>query len=268
MPDTVDFFVHIPKTAGTTMLQIIEGHYGADKVLSFREIPREERIALVKAKGPEIRCVAGHLHYGEHRHFPRPCRPFTMLREPTERVISLYYFILREKTQPSHEKLKRGELTLDQIARRQGAAMARFIAGHRAKEGIPDADLLAEAKYVLEHTMATFGLTERFDESLLMFNRALGWNVRGYAKANVTKNRPTGEKMGSEQVALIRAYNAVDTELYSFAKNLFEHRLAKEPQPEFAEQLASLRRNVVVAQGLSRAREGWQKVREVLGLAR
>ena len=267
MPDTVDFFVHIPKTAGTTMLQIVEAHYSPDRVLSFREIPREQRIGMVEAMKPEIRCVAGHLHYGVSRHFPRPCRPFTMLREPTERVISLYYFVLREKTHPSHEALKRGDLTMEILARRHGAGMARFIAGYEMNEPVPDDVLLNEAKEKLEHTMAAFGLTERFDESLLLFNQALGWNVRGYTKANVTKNRPTRDQLGPDQVEIIRAHNSVDTALYQFARELFERRLASQP-PGFADELASLRRNVVVAQGVSRAREVWQKLRETVGLAK
>lgn len=250
------------------MLQIVEKQYGAENVLSFREIPREERRKLVQAMGPQIRCVAGHLRYNEHQYIPRPSRPFTMLREPTERVISLYYFILREKTQPSHELLKSGKLTLETIAKRQGSLMARFIAGYEQKDPISDEQLLDEAKAILERTMVTFGLTERFDESILLFNKALGWNVRGYAKANVTKNRPSRQQLAPADVDTIRAHNAVDTEIYRFAKELFEKRIADQPQPDFENDLANLRRNVVVAQSLSRVNEGWRKIREIVGLAK
>ena len=267
MPDKVDFFIHIPKTAGTTMAQIIESQYPKGTVLSFRDaqVGDDERVRMVKAMGPEIRIVAGHLHYGYAKLFPRDCRPFTMLRDPTERMISLYYYIGREPRHPTHEAFKRGEVTIDKLAKRQGRAQACFIAGMPPKEACPDDELVARAKENLEKVVVSIGLTERFDESLLLYNRALGWDVQGYVRANVTKNRPTQDRLAPAEISIIRENSAVDQQVYDFAKALFEKKIAEMPA-RFPEELASLRRKVTVARGVSWLRSGLGRVRGALKL--
>jgi len=252
MPGPVDFFIHIPKTAGSTMLQIIESQYPKGTVLSFREtrIGNEERACRVTAIGPEIQIVAGHLHYGLAQLFGRECRPFTMLRDPTERMISLYYYISREPMHPQHETFKRGEISFETVARRHGRAQACFIAGVRQKDTCPDDELLNRAKHILEKVIVCAGLTERFDESLLVYNRILGWNVRSYVRANVTKNRPAQDSLAPSDIAIIRECSRVDQQLYDFAKGLFEKHIASMP-PTFAEELVALRRNLKVARGVS-----------------
>ncbi len=257
MPDKVDFFIHIPKTAGTTMAQIIESQYPKGTVLSFRDarVDDEERVRMVKAMGPEIRIVAGHLHYGYAKLFPRDCRPFTMLRDPVERIISLYFYIGREPRHPTHEAFKRGEVTIEKLARRQGRAQACFIAGVTPKDPGPEDELIARAKENLEKIVVSVGLTERFDESLLLYNRALGWNVQGYVRANVTKNRPSQDRLAASDLAIIRENSGVDQAVYAFAKELFEKQIAQMP-PTFADELASLRRKVTVARGVSWLRSG------------
>ncbi len=265
MPEKVDFFIHIPKTAGTTMAQVIESQYPKDAVLSFRDarVSEEERVEMVKAMGPQIRIVAGHLHYGHAKLFPRDCRPFTMLRDPTERMISLYYYIGREPRHPTHEAFKRGEVTIEKLASRQGRAQACFIAGMAAKDACPDDELIARAKENLEKVIVSVGLTERFDESLLLYNRALGWNVQGYVRVNVTKNRPRQESLAASDIAIIRENSVVDQEIYDFAKGLFEGQIAKMP-PTFADELASLKRKITVARGVSWVRSGFGRVKEAL----
>jgi hypothetical protein len=267
MSDTVDFFIHIPKTAGTTMAQVIESQYPAGAVLNFREptITDEDRVRMVTQMSPKILIVAGHLNYSYGKLFPRPSRPFTMLRDPTDRVISLYYYIGRETRHPSHEAFKRGEIKIENLAKRQGRAQACFIAGYTAKDPIPDEELLAEAKDVLQNRMLAVGLTERFDESLLLYNQALGWKVRSYVSVNVTSNRPKKDRMAAGDLAIIRENNFVDQSLYDLTCAMFEKRIAEQP-PSFAEELASLRRNVTVAHGMSWVRSGIGRVKRALGL--
>ena len=267
MPNPVDFFIHIPKTAGSTMSQIIESQYPKGTVLSFREtrIGNDERARRVTGIGPDIRIVAGHLHYGQAQLFGRECRPFTMLRDPTERMISLYYYLAREPMHPNHEAFKRGEVSFEKIARRHGRAQACFIAGVLQKDSCPDDELLNRAKDILEKVIVCAGLTERFDESLLVYNRILGWNVRSYVRANVTKNRPTQDSLAPSDIAIIRECSRVDQQVYDFAKSLFEKQIASMP-PTFVEELAALRRNVKVARGVTWIGKNLGRVRNALKL--
>ena len=135
------------------------------------------------------------------------------------------------------------------------------------KNACPDDELIARAKENLEKVMVSVGLTERFDESLLLYNRALGWNVQGYVRVNVTKNRPTQDRLAQSDLAIIRENSIVDQQVYDHAKGLFEKRLAEMPA-SFGEELASLRRKVTVARGVSWLRSAAGRVKRALQLSR
>lgn len=264
MSEPVDFFIHVPKTAGTTMLRIIKDRYPRGSVESLYLMPPEEEAARIAKIGPKTRIVTGHVDYGYSRHFPRPFRAFAMLREPVERMISLFYFVRREPSHPDHQAVREGTITLEAMSREQVGMQARFIAGYSPTEPVDLDVLLARAKENLVQKIAVFGLTERFDETLLLFTKALGWKTRGYARMNVTRERPSQNAIDPAQLAAIRRDSAIDTALYDFATELFEQRIAGLP-PEFASELAALRRNKEVAKGTHLMRTGWRTLRRKLG---
>jgi len=265
MPNPVDFFIHIPKTAGTTLAQIIASQYPRGSVLTFPDpqIGDDERARAIRQMPEETRIVAGHLHFGYTELCPRGSRPFTMLRDPVERFISLYYYIGREPKHHHYAAFQRGELRIGELAERQGRAQACFIAGMLPKDACPDDELIARATENLEKTIVSVGLTERFDESLLLYNRALGWKVEGYARENVTRNRPTQDRLAPQDLSIIREKSAVDQQVYDFASRLFEKRIADMP-PTFAEELAALRRKVTKAETVSWIRSGLSRVKSAL----
>lgn len=266
MDAPLDFFVHIPKTAGLTMLGILRDAYSPDSILSLRGVEEAKRPAILAGASPRIRVVAGHVHSNYSRHLPRPCRTFTILREPIDRVLSLYYFVAREKGMGNHGAVVRGELTIGEMARRHGSMQARYVAGYEPTAVVSDDQLLHEARTILAEKMATFGLTERFDESLLLLNSALGWNVRGYHRENVTRKRPQPAEIDPADLEIIRQHCAVDREFYEFARVLFEGRIA-EQSPDFAERLSALRRGIKMKQRFRFAYAGMRLIRRTLGIA-
>lgn len=267
MPEPVDFFIHVPKTAGTTMLRIIEDRYPAGSVESLYLAPPEEAAARIAKIGPQVRIVAGHVDYSYSANFPGPFRAFAMLREPVDRAISLFYFVKGEPSHPSHQAVLDGKISIEEMSREQGGMQARFIAGFSTTEPVDDATLLAQAKTHLVEKIAVFGLTERFDETLLLLTKALGWPLRGYARKNVTKKRPSKEATDPALLAAIREASAVDVALYEFAREIFEERIAAQPA-EFADELAALRRDAMVVDGVSRVREGIGSIARKLGLGK
>lgn len=265
MAEPVDFFIHIPKTAGTTMTHIIEAQYPRGSVwrLNPRDLDEQMRRARLAAIGPEIRCVSAHFHAGYATAIPRLGRSFTLLRSPTERVISLYFYIAREQRHRAHEAFQRGEITVEAVARRQRRVQACYVAGIGIDDPMDDAELLARARHHLEHTIAAFGLTERFDESLVLFNHSLGWKVRGYVRANVTRDRPQESQLTPGDLAIFREHNSVDQSLYDFAAGLFEKRLAAQPAG-FAAQVAALRRSAAIQGRLAGLRSSLATLRRRL----
>ena len=91
-------FLHIPKTAGTTLLRILDRQYPPEVVHSFGA-DAHQSVVEYKALGEEtrnkIRLLRGHMAYGLHEYLPNAAGYFTVLREPVARVISYYNFIRR-----------------------------------------------------------------------------------------------------------------------------------------------------------------------------
>src|SRR5690606_10316613 len=109
-----------------------------------------------------------------------PCRYFTMLRDPVERVLSWYSYV-REYT-PHHLRQRvltggagGGEMSLAQCLR-EGISveldnhMVRTLAGQRHVHvpfGCATREMLEEARANLA-TFSAVGISERFDESLAL----------------------------------------------------------------------------------------------------
>jgi hypothetical protein len=95
MPNSTLFFMHIPKTAGTSVHRILELNFlpwktysltfpAAESQARFAELPRERRngFALVK----------GHFPYGFHEHVDTKPSYVSFVREPLSRVLSDYNY--------------------------------------------------------------------------------------------------------------------------------------------------------------------------------
>jgi Galactose-3-O-sulfotransferase len=74
---------------------------------------------------------------------------------------------------------------------------------------------------------AVVGLSERFDESLLLIKRKLGWNrLPLYQKQNVAAHRPP--ELPKHVLNTIRKHNELDYELYEWASERLQHELEQE----------------------------------------
>ncbi len=86
-------FLHIMKTAGSSMRERLEQIAGTEPVWRRESDGRPGDVPQdVLAR---YRVLMGHFNIADSRHVPQPRRIFTVLREPRERLVSLYYFLHR-----------------------------------------------------------------------------------------------------------------------------------------------------------------------------
>jgi hypothetical protein len=114
--------------------------------------------------------------------------------------------------------------------------------------------MLAQAKHNLRDGLAFFGLTERFDESLVLAKQRLGLRSilhlppsgsrstrsRRKSTGRVNNSRPRGDEVPVELRRAAERYNRYDIELYRYAEQLFD-AAPERGQLDFEIELAALR---------------------------
>jgi len=201
-------FVHIPKTAGSSLSGIIYTKYNPHEVFSVSN----PALNIVSQINNNTKCVLGHNLFGQHQELG-PRIYVTMLRDPIDRVISHYYYIKYILNDDSIGKYSLGEFAqLDGFPNMQ----TRFITGDK-----PD---LEQAINNLK-TFAFFGITEMFTESLFLIKKTMGWKDIHYVKNNVNPKKQKKETISTETIKQIEIANSLDIQLYQWAKKNFENRL-------------------------------------------
>jgi hypothetical protein len=92
------------------------------------------------------------------------------------------------------------------------------------------------AKHNLREHFAVVGLTERFDETLLLLKRTFGWQRIQYTRHNVTRGRPRRDSLDAETLAVLSEYNQLDIALYQYAQRLLADQICAQG-PSFARAL-------------------------------
>jgi hypothetical protein len=240
-------FLHIPKTAGTTLSRIIEKQYPGRAVYTTRTEGGHARSledfkALDPSQRNEIRCLKGHIPFGMHAYLRQPCVYITLLREPVDRIISHYYFVLKNPRHYLHKQVIEGHMTLDDyvssgISTELSNGQTRMLADRDDES--PSAMLGSAKKNLCDH-FAVVGLTESFDESLLLMKHHLGWRRVYYARENVTPGRPLKSQISRSTVHLIEQANEADLKLYAFAREQFEKKICAQG-PHFPEVVRRFR---------------------------
>src|SRR3954447_9823437 len=258
-------FVHVPKTAGTTLREILNM---AEPVARSRALGNVfkggggvDKGAISRLRNPDgldltgVGLVRGHVPLGIREYLPqhlpkqRNLDCFTFLRDPTDRTLS-HYFQIREngarRGTPTKLSLARlpADPTLDDMLEAgyvHDNLHTRMLSGDPEPFGKVTDEMLERAKENLREELVFFGLTERFDESLVLAKRRLGFRAILYrSEARVNDNRPRGDTVPDELAQAAERCNLYDIELYRYATELFE-KAPELDELEFQVDLEALR---------------------------
>ena len=231
-------FLHLPKTAGTTLHRILDKEYPGPATFTigpdaYADIDRFYELPAAELR--YLRLLRGHMPFGLHRQLPQPARYFTMLRDPVERVISYYYFIRRTPEHYLYQTLQATGWDLAALLNSQLPVMmdngqTRLLSGvwgDVAYGKMSESHLTLAQRHLSEH-FAVVGLQEQFDSSLLLMQQAFGWRRIEYEKHNVTRNRPLREELSAATLQAIRDANLIDIQLYEYARQMFKRQLRQQ----------------------------------------
>jgi len=224
-------FLHLPRTAGTTLNRLIEREYPLFDIYSVDPVfSRWSRACLFgfSQRRLERFCVfKGHMPFGLHKRLPQPATYVAVMRRALERVISAYCFMSSYKLHPNYWKFRREGWTLEDFVRRSPRenVQTKMIAGADYDEPCT-AEILAKAKENLRY-FSVVGVAERFEESLALMKLRFGWKLESYSSFNVNRRCQRKRNLPQSTLALITERNRFDIELYEYAAKRFQEAIDK-----------------------------------------
>ncbi|KPL54811.1 hypothetical protein ABB55_23435 [Prosthecomicrobium hirschii] len=234
-PGPLWFFLHIPKTAGSSLRSELAGGLApnanvtvapADSGRSFeaRRDAAFDRFLAEHAARP-FRFASGHMRWRQVRRLPAQdpqARLTTMLRDPVTRVVSAYRY-MRTPLHPPHEdfirEFPRIEDFIEHSAHRNYMALFLSDSDDEPAEAIVDR---------LDSAFAFVGLYEDYSLSRAVLLRLAGVAAAEERHVRKTPDLPVNEVTASADLERrIRARNERDCEIHALWRDRFERRRAE-----------------------------------------
>jgi hypothetical protein len=249
-------FLHVHKTAGTTLNTVLTYQYGWNSSVqidqSKRQEERQKLEEMPQKQLQQIKLLRGHIPFGWHNLLPGNSVYITCLRDPVDRLISQYYKSKQTPDSVGGRLVAKYDTLLEFVesktSTRTNNDFVRQFSGMNPPYGECTNDMLALAKKNLEKHFVAVGLTEQFDKSLIIIARALRWRKPlFYVRNNVTKHRPVAIELDPATADAIARDNMLDIELYTYIRKRFDS-FWEENASDLVPELAKLRRRNIVAQ--------------------
>lgn len=213
--------IHIPKTAGTSFYSTLQQAYGKSAVMRMDYRPPFNRFIVqgrpytLNALPGKIRILHGHMNckiISRYLDLNEDVKIITWVRNPVERVISDYYYML-ERLQESFVV----DFLHPSILSRMTKSLLEFAKTKQEQNKLYKylGDLDLESLYFI-------GIVERFDEEMIELGKRLHWKTVNPAKQNITLKKPT--TISDDTYAAIKALNRKDWKIYEMALEINEKR--------------------------------------------
>ncbi|MFK8010610.1 MAG: hypothetical protein AB8B80_01125 [Marinicellaceae bacterium] len=244
------YFIHIPKTAGTSFINLLDGCVNEAEIFPV-QLWHQVNSEIIRKK-KKFRLLRGHFGGGSYQLLcdNNPHR-LTILRHPQSLSVSTYHFIKREKNTAVHDLVTNKNLTLKEFleepltALKVNNRMVRHLSFDLQED--PEAQelfLSAQSINVVKkwikspkkinskqryerainalNACSWFGIQENFDQSMQLFSYT--FNRPPFGKSPYLNAHKPNQKIDKYCQDLILKQNEYDMQLYQYATNLFQQR--------------------------------------------
>ena len=234
-------FLHLQKTAGTSIVNVGRQFYGNSNVISHGDFCFDEDGLLItpdKFASPEFlqgrfghfAFISGHFGYLFTKQFMADRFSFTFLRNPVERVLSAYYFYKTRNPNefrhyemaqrlPLDEFLTLGFTDLDVKVHLLNYQVSQLAVGWGGFSDriLNDDELLALAITHLDD-FSYVGFTETYERDQTNILKAIGITIPvGNQKSNANPGRPLFDGLPQSSKELLLELTVLDRQLYETA---------------------------------------------------
>ncbi|MDR2893477.1 MAG: sulfotransferase family 2 domain-containing protein [Deltaproteobacteria bacterium] len=234
-------FMHIQKTAGTSLVSHIRSHYGdknvmshADHLAGFTEAERPTffRAENITARHNNIPFISGHFGYSFCSAFMKDRYSFTFLRDPAERILSSYYYYRSQPPELYHVYALAHEKSLEEflqlgltdpaikgyIWNNQAWQLAHGYSNNNGRGLLKfSEDEISELALKNIKTFSFVGTMENFQRDFDIVLKALDIPLpKKILKENVGNNRPAVKDLPESTQELLRKLTAIEQPIYDF----------------------------------------------------
>lgn len=245
-------FTHIPRTGGSTLNSILKFQCPPDRFFEIKTatnsfyIDRFKKLDIERKK--RLKIISGHTPFGLHRFLPQPSTYITLLRNPIDRILSHYYYVLEQPRHYLYDRVKSQNMTLKDyissgVSKELDNDQVRILCGdENVYFGFKKcSDIhLKMAKENLRNYFAIIGLQEKFDETIILLRKTFGYKTPFYIKKHIGRQYLSRESISRDVIDAIEEKNRLDMELYRYARIMFEASLC-DPKIHLERNLKILR---------------------------
>lgn len=232
-------FLHIQKTAGTTIIEAVRRHY-RNEIVSHGDYLERDVASLKK-----IRFISGHFGFEYSRQFMDGRYSFAFLRDPVERILSFYYF--SRTRDPAEYPIYRLAHEMDLAAYLRAGFDREDIKAYlwnqqawqlacgwndpeqRQITDFTGEQILERAKaHLMEFHYIGFAESFAADSTAILANLSIP-APRSLVPANVTPQRPHRNDLPAAIISLAEELTRLDAALYEHAKDLCRQGLGRRP---------------------------------------
>lgn len=248
---TIDklLFLHIPKTAGTNVQNVLHRHFSRAEQIETNLFTGMNVLSELLAEHlKQLKLVRGHFAFGEHKVFGDVRFEYcTLLREPVDRCVSHYFYNLAQRNKKHlnislRETCESGDfLFVDNI-------QVRLLSGHpKIPVGTVTRDMMEHAWQNLNAYFPVTGIMEQFDAFLLTMCDRYSLALPYYRKQRVNKDRKAVTELDEETRRAVASRNLFDIELYDRVKQKVMAEIEAKGK-EFQERVQKFqKRNVLLS---------------------